>query len=512
MKAAGRPAFAFARSINAVSLMPMCRYNRTQVPEGRGSQMKARLLRAILGALALLVAVPTCGFPQAAPPPPPGAAAPPPGTPPPVALFTPQQLDQMLAPIALYPDALLVQVLTAATYPLEVAQAAAWVQAPGNAGLTGDALTAALANQGWDPSVMSLVPFPRVLLMMNGQLAWLQAVGNAFLAQQPDVMNSVQRLRQAAQAAGTLVSGPQESVVAADQEIEIQSANPQMVYMPCYNPAAAYGAWPYADYPPDAFSPWSGCNPGAGLGFSVGINIVPVLWGWGSWDWRNHRVQIDASRFNGIDPGREHVSGNTWTHDPTHRRGVAYPDPSTRARFAGSPGGAAAPAPSRETRGFAAAPAAARPAAEAARPAAGAARPAAEAARPAAEAARPAAEAARPAAAPARPAIAAAPARPAAAPARPAIAAAPARAAAAPARPAAAPAAAAHAPPPALAHAEPGPAARAASARGNASLAPPPRAAAPAPRAAAPAPRAAPAPAPRAAPPRAPAAPAKPHP
>ena len=265
-------------------------------------------------------------------------------------------------------------------------------------------------------------------------------------------MNSVQRLRQAAQAAGMLASGPQETVVPADGVIEIEPANPQMVYVPCYNPAAAYGAWPYADYPPDAFSPWYGCNPGPGLGFSVGINIVPVLWGWGSWDWRNHRVHLDAGRFDRIDPRREHVSGDTWTHDPTHRRGVAYPDPGTRARFTAGSGKAAAPAPTRESRGFAAAPAAARPAA--------------------------------------------APARPAAAPARPA---------AAPARPTAAPAAVAHAPPPAFAHADPGAAARAASARGRASLAPPPRAAAPAPRAAPPAARAAP-------PPRAPAAPAKPHP
>ena len=404
--------------------------------------MKARLLRAILAALALLVAVPTCGFPQAAPPPPP-----------PQPLFTPQQLDQMLAPIALYPDPLLMQMLTAATYPLEVSQAAAWVQDPNNARLTGDGLTAALANQDWDPSVKSLVPFPQALLMMSSKLDWLQAVGNAFLAQQQDVMDSVQRLRQAAQAAGALASGPQESVVVADGAIEIEPANPQMVYMPCYNPGAVYGAWPYADYPPVAFSPWSGCNPGPGLGFSVGINIVPVLWGWGNWDWRNHRVHIDASRFDRIDPRREHFSGDTWTHDPAHRRGVAYADPGTRARFA--PGRANAAAPSRDARGFPGAPAAAP---------------------------------GRPAAAPARPAGA-----PAAAPGRPA---------AAPARPAAAPAAAPHAPPPAFARVDPGAAARAASARGQQSLQPA--------RAAAPAPRAAPAPAPRAAP--APAGPARPHP
>jgi len=391
--------------------------------------MKARLLRIAAGVLVLLLALPTSGTAQVPPPPPGQAPPPPPGAA--AAPLSPQQLDQMLAPVALYPDPLLVQVLTAATYPLEVSQAAAWAQDPNNARLTGDALSAALANQDWDPSVKSLVPFPQVLQMMAGNLAWLQALGDAFLAQQSDVMDSVQRLRRAAQAAGALASGPQESVVAADGMIEIEPANPQAVYLPCYGPSV-YGPWPYAAYPPVAFSPWYGCNPGPGLGFSVGINIVPVLWGWGSWDWRNHRIHVDAGRFDRIDPRREHFSGTDWTHDAAHRRGVPYRNPATTARFA--PTRAAAPAPSRDARGFPAAPPAAPP-----------------------------------------PRAAAAPPR-----------------APAPPRAAPPPAPAARAPSPAFAGVSNGPNARVDSARGHQSLAAPPPRAVPPPRAPAPAPRAAP--------------------
>ncbi|HKO08852.1 MAG TPA: DUF3300 domain-containing protein, partial [Alphaproteobacteria bacterium] len=320
--------------------------------------MKARLLRIAAGVLVLLLALATSGTAQVPPPPPGQAPPPPPGAAAP--LLSPQQLDQMLASVALYPDPLLMEVLTAATYPLEVSQAAAWAQDPNNARLTGDALSAALANQDWDPSVKSLVPFPQVLQMMAGNLAWLQALGDAFVAQQSDVMDSVQRLRRAAQAAGGLASGPQESVVAADGMIEIEPANPQAVYLPCYGPGA-YGTWPYADYPPIAVAPWSGCVPGPGIGFGVGFPIVPWLWGWGEWDWRNHHIHVDAGRFNRIDPRREHFSGADWTHDPAHRRGVPYRNPATTARFA--PARANAPAPSRDIRGFPAGPPAAPPAA-----------------------------------------------------------------------------------------------------------------------------------------------------
>ncbi|HYB57015.1 MAG TPA: DUF3300 domain-containing protein [Alphaproteobacteria bacterium] len=399
--------------------------------------MKARLLRIAAGVLVLLLALATSGTAQVPPPPPGQAPPPPPGAA--AAPMSPQQLDQMLAPVALYPDPLLMEVLTAATYPLEVSQAAAWAQDPNNARLTGDALSAALANQDWDPSVKSLVPFPQVLQMMAGNLAWLQGLGDAFLAQQSDVMDSVQRLRRAAQGAGGLASGPQESVVTADGMIEIEPVNPQMVYLPCYG-VGVYGPWPYAAYPPIALALWSGCVPGPGIVFGVGFPIVPWLWGWGEWDWRNHRIHVDAGRFDRIDPRREHFSGANWTHDAAHRRGVPYRDPATRARFA--PARGQAPAPSRDARGFPAPPPAAPP--------------------PRAAAAPPAPRAAPP------------------------------------------PAPAARAPSPAFAGVSNGANARTDSARGHQSLAaPPPRAAAP-PRAPAPAPRAAPPPAPaaRGAPPK----------
>ena len=319
--------------------------------------MKARLLRIAAGVLVLILALATSGTAQVPPPPPPGQAPPPPpGAA--AAPLSPQQLDQMLAPVALYPDPLLMEVLTAATYPLEVSQAAAWAQDPNNARLTGDALSAALANQDWDPSVKSLVPFPQVLQMMAGNLAWLQGLGDAFLAQQSDVMDSVQRLRRAAQGAGGLASGPQESVVTADGMIVIEPANPQMVYLPCYG-VGIYGPWPYAAFPPIALALWSGCVPGPGIVFGVGFPIVPWLWGWGEWDWRNHRIHVDAGRFDRIDPRREHFSGTSWTHDAAHRRGVPYRDPATRARFA--PARGQAPAPSRDARGFPAPPPAAPP-------------------------------------------------------------------------------------------------------------------------------------------------------
>src|SRR6185437_360220 len=146
------------------------------------------------------------------------------------AVFAPQQLDQMLAPVALYPDALLAQVLMAATYPLDVIAADRWIQDPANARLRGDNMAAALDQQPWDPSVKSLVPFPQVLKMMDSRIDWMQQLGDAFLAQPDDVMASVQRLRAEARAAGRLVSTPQETVEVQGQTILIVPANPQVVY------------------------------------------------------------------------------------------------------------------------------------------------------------------------------------------------------------------------------------------------------------------------------------------
>ena len=170
-----------------------------------------------------------------------------------------QQLEQMVAPIALYPDELVSQILMAATYPLEVVEAARWSKE--NSKLTGQALEDAMQKQSWDPSVKALTAVPQTLAMMNDQLKWTQDLGDAFLAQQNDVLDAVQRLRARADAAGNLKSTPQQTVTrttrpagspasAPAQAYVIQPANPTEYYVPVYDPGLVYGAWPYATYGP----------------------------------------------------------------------------------------------------------------------------------------------------------------------------------------------------------------------------------------------------------------------
>ncbi|HXP77613.1 MAG TPA: DUF3300 domain-containing protein [Stellaceae bacterium] len=276
------------------------------------------------------------------PPPPPDQSqvAPPPNQPAPAqaaAVYDQGQLDQLLAPIALYPDQLLGQILMASTYPLEVVEAARWLQEPNNAVLGGEALAQAVDQQDWDPSVKSLVPFPSVLQMMNDQLQWTQRLGDAFLAQQADVMESVQRLRHEALNNGRLQSTPQMIVGTDGPDIVIQPADPNMVYVPYYDPSAVYGAWAYPDDPPYYFAPPPGYVYGpvvAGIGFGVGYGVFGPFWGWDDFDWRRHRVHIDRDRFREMDRlHRETMDGDTWQHDPEHRRGVAYRDPASQQRF-----------------------------------------------------------------------------------------------------------------------------------------------------------------------------------
>ena len=265
--------------------------------------------------------------------------------------YTQAQLDQMLAPIALYPDPLLGQVLMASTYPLEVVEASRWLQNSGNAALRGNQLAAALEQQSWDPSVKALAPFPQVLRMMDSNLQWTEQLGDAFLAQQAAVTDSVQRLRQKAQTAGTLTSTPQQVVSTQGPEIIILPQNPEVVYVPAYNPQVVYGSWPYPDYQPYYFYQ-PGYNYGAALiGFGFGIVVAESLWGWDSWDWDHHRIDIDDRRFREINRGRAPISSGVWQHDPSHRLGVPYRDTATRARFQG----AASPETRRLSRGFGAA-------------------------------------------------------------------------------------------------------------------------------------------------------------
>ncbi len=239
-----------------------------------------------------------------------------------------QQLDQMVAPIALYPDPVLAQILMAATYPLEVVEANRWLQAPANAALKGDDLAEALQAQPWDPSVKSLVPFPQILKILGDNLEWTEQVGDAFLAQQGEVMDAVQRLRASAKAAGTFAPSEQQWVTTADNVIVVEPANPALIYVPCYSPTVVYGVWPWPAYPPYCWRcggwPW------------VGVPIVAPLWGWWYWHWPHHRLYIDAARFNALNIYARPVTSEVWRHDPYHRHGVPYRDAATRAHFHGA--------------------------------------------------------------------------------------------------------------------------------------------------------------------------------
>ncbi len=311
--------------------------------------MKASIVRAAIAFLALLLAMPISLFGQVPPSAPPVQGVP---------LLNHARLDQLLAPIALYPDPLLAQILMAATYPIEVVEAARWLQDQGNTQLHGDQLDAALQQQNWDPSVKSLVPFPQILQMMNSKLEWTEALGNAFLAQQSDVMDSVQRLRAEAVAAGTLRSNAQETVSTAGQIITIEPANPQVIYVPYYDPSLVYGAWGYPDYPPVDFPPPPnyGYVMGPGIYFGFGFAIIDALWGWDDWDWGHREIVINPDRYNRINRyaighnNRAPYTANTWQHNPADRRGVPYGNPAVRQKFQPAPAGS--PEQRRDFRGF----------------------------------------------------------------------------------------------------------------------------------------------------------------
>ena len=247
--------------------------------------------------------------------------------------FSQAELDQMLAPVALYPDALLSQVLMAATYPLEVVEASRWTQA--NPGLKGEAAVQAVGDVDWDPSVKSLVAFPQVLQTMDQQLTWTRRLGDAFLAQQAQVMDTVQSLRRKAQEAGNLASNAQVNVTQDDGAVDIEPADPEVVYVPYYDPAVVYGPWWWPEYPPVFWPAWPyyGWTGGFawGFGFAVGIDFF-----FGGCDWHHHNVYIHDHR-HGYEPhGRpvppEHGT-RPWTHDPGHRHGVPYRNDSLNRQF-----------------------------------------------------------------------------------------------------------------------------------------------------------------------------------
>ena len=302
------------------------------------------------------------------------------------ARFSQEQVEQMVAPVALYPDSLLAQVLMAATYPFEVAQADQWLKK--NPGLEGEALDAAVAEQPWDPSVKTLAFFPSVLDSMANDLNWTQDLGDAFLAQETDVMGTVQRLRRQAQEAGNLESNAQQVVRTEGSNVVVESADPATVYVPSYNPTTVYGSsWaPATTYYPETYSTTSSLPTWVVFGAGVVVGAVlmaaidwaddddyyvvhrdywprrrhhhhlyyydgPLYWSpewrgprYGRPAWHSYRptyitrgdVYIDNSRTVNIDKTvnvRNKVSVRQWTHDPVHRGTVSYRDPATAQRF-----------------------------------------------------------------------------------------------------------------------------------------------------------------------------------
>jgi hypothetical protein len=253
-----------------------------------------------------------------------------------------EQLDALLAPIALYPDQLLTQILMAATFPLQVVEAARWVADPANKALTGDALAAALAQQTWDPSVKSLVPFPQVLAMMNSKLDWLQQLGYAVSVQQSAVMDSVQRLRHQAQAAGQFQTTAQQVVSSVGPDIVIAPAQPDVVYVPVYDPSVVYGGWPYPLYPPVYLEPppWYYGGPvlGIGLVFGVGIPVFGGLWGWARPNWRGRGFYLDVNRYNRINVNRPPIRDPGWRSPGRPGGGFRPPETGPVGRPARSEG------------------------------------------------------------------------------------------------------------------------------------------------------------------------------
>jgi len=226
------------------------------------------------------------------------ASTPPDGQGPPYAQQTPEQLQRLVAPIALYPDSLVAQILAASTFPEEVVEADRWVQA--NPDLKGEALGQAVDQQPWDPSVKALTAFPSVLGNMDKNLSWTSSLGDAYYNQQQDVMDAVQVMRKKAQDSGNLKSTPQQTVTTQDSDIDIQPADPDVVYVPAYDPWLVYGypivAWPgWYPYPGIWFGgPYLSFGIGFGIGWFGGFG-----WGWGHWgfDWHNHYALYNHGRY-----------------------------------------------------------------------------------------------------------------------------------------------------------------------------------------------------------------------
>lgn len=269
-------------------------------------------------------------------------------------ILAPQQLDNLVAPVALYPDPLLGQVLAASTYPLELVEAQQWLQQ--NRNLSKTQLMDAARQQNWDPSVQALVAFPDVLTMLNRDIQWTTDLGNAYLAQQNDVMAAIQQMRLRAEQNGRLAPTAQQTVSTQNQNgqsaIVIEPANPQVIYVPVYNPAYIWGPPVWGYYPPLWYP-----AIGFGFGFGPGIFVSSFFPGWGGWGWGGWPVgwgwglgwfggglYVNNFFFNhygfhgfyngGVFRGGFPAGGRqAWQHDPFHRAGVGYGNSALAARY-----------------------------------------------------------------------------------------------------------------------------------------------------------------------------------
>ena len=269
------------------------------------------------------------------------------------AKIPPDQLDALVAPIALYPDEILAQVLVASTYPLEIVQLQQWLEK--NPKLKDKALTDAVMKQPWDPSIQAMAALPDTVKLLEDDIQWTTDLGNAFLAQQSDVMDAVQRMRKKAQDKGALKSNEQmkveTKVVEEKTVIVVQSASPEVVYVPSYNPVYVYGP-PVYPYPPIYYPPPPpyGYAATAAISFGVGV-AVGAAWGHCGWGcgWGGNDIDIDIdNNFNrntninrnrnvsGNRTGTTAAGGNKWQHNPQHRGGAPYSDRSTANKYGGT--------------------------------------------------------------------------------------------------------------------------------------------------------------------------------
>jgi len=255
------------------------------------------------------------------------------------------QLDSLVAPIALYPDPLLSQTLVASTYPLEIIQLQQWLGK--NKNLKGKALTDAVMKETWDPSIQSMATFPEVVKQLAENVKWTADLGNAFLAQQADVMDAVQRMRAKADGNGALKTSKEQKVQKTTVEnksvIVIEPAEPETVYVPSYNPSVVYGAstYPYPSmyYPPPGY--YAG---GALLGFSAGIILGGAInggWGYGC-GWGNNDININNNNNFVNNSNRQNINnrqnvsgGNKWQHNPQHRGGAPYSNKNLSNKYGG---------------------------------------------------------------------------------------------------------------------------------------------------------------------------------